>query len=76
MEFDFALNVNTIIVPLVASLSTLIIARQLNKKDKKRDEHEAVVKVLLDKIDTKKEKDLTEWKEEVNALKKLGFAKY
>ena len=67
MTFDLTLNINTIIVPLVVSLSTLVIARQLNQKDKKRDEHEAIVKVLLDKIDAKKEEALDEWKEEVNS---------
>ena len=66
MTFDLTLNLNTIIVPLVVSLSTLVIARKLNKKDKKRDEHEAIVKVLLDKLDAKKEEYLNAWKDEVN----------
>ena len=67
MVFDLTLNINTIVVPLVVSISTLVIARQLNRNDKKRDDHEAVVKGLLDKIDAQKEDNMNEWKEEVNA---------
>jgi uncharacterized membrane-anchored protein YhcB (DUF1043 family) len=66
MEFLSITNLNTLIIPIVISLSTAFIIQHSNRKAKQRDEHETEVKKLLKQIEDTKEISLTEWQAEVH----------